>query len=72
MLGFLTRPVGEPHDGESRHAGLKMCLDLDLARLETDECVGHRAREHGVRVPGRRSHVVTAFPKEELRKRYGV
>jgi hypothetical protein len=47
-------------------------LDLDLARLETDECLGHRAREHCSTVPGRRSQVVTVFPERELRECYGV
>ena len=46
MLRFLTRPIGETDDRESGDARLEMRLDIDRPRLEADECVGHRAREH--------------------------
>ena len=72
VLRLLTGTVGEPDDREARNARLEVCFHLDLARLETDECVGDRAREHGPTVPGRRSPVVNVFPERELQERYGV
>ena len=49
------------------NARLEMRLDLDLPRLEPDECVGDRACEHHSRVPGRRSRVVTVFRQESYK-----
>jgi hypothetical protein len=46
VLRLLAGAIGEPDDGESRHARLEMRLDLHLARLEADECVGDRPSEH--------------------------
>jgi hypothetical protein len=72
VLRLLAGSVGEADDGEARHARLQVRLDVDLARLQADECMGHRAREHRCTVPGRRSHRVTVFPERELQDRYGV
>jgi hypothetical protein len=72
FLRLLAGAVGEPDDGEARNARLEVRLDLDLARLEPDECMGDRACKHGSTVPGRRSRVVTAFPEIELQECYGV
>jgi len=63
---------GEPDDREHGDTRLGMGLDLDPARLEADECVSHRAREHSTTVPGRRSRMVTVFPERELQGVYGV
>ena len=72
MLRLLAGAIGETDDREARDARLEMRLDLDLPRLEADECVGHRAREHHCTVQGRRSRRVTVFPKRELQRAYGV
>ena len=72
MLGLLARAVRETDDGEPRHPGLQVRLDLDPARLEPDESMSHRTCEHACTVPGRRSRMVTVFPKRELQVRYGV
>lgn len=70
MLRLLARAIGEPDDREARNARLEVRLDLDLARLEADECVGHRACEHDDTVPGRRSRMVTVFPTRVLQVIY--
>ena len=72
VLRFLAGAIREADDREARDAGLQVRLDLDPARLEADECVGHRACEHGPTVPGRRSRMVTVFPERELQIDYGV
>src|SRR5262245_2830323 len=46
MLRLLARAVSETDDREAGHTELEMRLDLDLARLESDERVGDRASEH--------------------------
>jgi hypothetical protein len=46
VLGFLAGTVGQADDGEARHPAVDVRLDLDAARLETDEGVGDGAREH--------------------------
>ena len=46
VLRLLAGAVGEPDDREARNARLEVRLDLDLARLEPDERMGDRAREH--------------------------
>ena len=46
LLRFLTCLVREPDDGEGRHASLEVGLDLDRARVETDEGMGDGARKH--------------------------
>jgi hypothetical protein len=46
MLRLLARAVDQPDDRESRDAGLKVGLYLDTPRLESDESVSNRTREH--------------------------
>jgi hypothetical protein len=46
VLRLLARAIREADDRESGHAGLKVRLDLDPSRLETDESMGDRASEH--------------------------
>ena len=53
MLRLLTCTIGETDDREARDARLEMRLDLDLPRLESDECVSHRAREHALHGAGK-------------------
>src|SRR5262249_18168584 len=48
MLRFLTRAVDEAHDREARDPRLEVRLDLDPARLEPDESVSERTRQHTV------------------------
>ena len=49
MLRLLARAVGEPDDREAGDARLQVRLDLDPARLETDEGLRERASEHAPR-----------------------
>ena len=72
VLRLLAGAIREADDREARDPGLEVRLDLDPSRLEADECVGHRACEHGPTVPGRRSRMVTVFPERELQLDYGV
>ncbi len=46
FLGLLTGAVGEPDDRERRDAELQVRLDLDPARVESDERVRDGACEH--------------------------
>ena len=46
VLRLLARAVGEADDREARQAALDVRLDLHPARVEADESVGDRAREH--------------------------
>ena len=46
VLRLLAGAIRQADDREARDARLKVRLDLDLPRLEADECVGHRACEH--------------------------
>ena len=46
VLRLLARAVGEPDDGEAGQATLDARLDLHPSRVESDESVGDRAREH--------------------------
>lgn len=46
MLRLLASAVDEPHDRKAGNARLQVRLDLDPARLESDESVCQRAREH--------------------------
>ena len=46
LFGFLTRSVGKADDREARDAELQVRFDLDAARLEADERVRDRPREH--------------------------
>ena len=46
FLCLLARAVGEADDRERRPGELQVRLDLDPARIETDERMGDRAGEH--------------------------
>ncbi len=46
VLRFLHSAVDEPDDGEGGNAALDMHLNVDPARLEADEGMRDRAREH--------------------------
>ncbi len=46
LLRLLAGAVGQPDDRERRDAELQVSLDLDSARIEADESVRDRAREH--------------------------
>ena len=46
MLRLLARAVGEADDREAGQAALDVRLHLHASRVETDESVGDRAREH--------------------------
>ena len=46
VLGLLAGAVGEPDDREPGDTGLEMGLYLDAARLEADEGMSDRTREH--------------------------
>ena len=50
MLRLLHRTVDEPDDREAGDAALDVHLDVDAARLEADQCVRDRAREHVARI----------------------
>ncbi len=52
FLRLLARPVGEPDDREGGTGELQVRLDLDPARIETDERVGDRASEHAATLGG--------------------
>jgi len=69
VLRLLARPVGKADDREAGNSRLEMRLDLDLPRLEPDECMGDRASQHHRTVTGRRSHVVTASVKRGSNRR---
>ena len=47
LLRLLAGAVGEADDREAGDAELEVRLDLDAARLEADERVRDRPREHG-------------------------
>ncbi len=47
LLRLLAGPVGQADDREAGNAELEMRLDLDATRLEADERVRDRPREHG-------------------------
>ncbi len=61
MLGLLACTIGEPDDGEPRHAGLKVGLDLDLPRFEADERMGDRSSEHTATVGAKASQLGHTF-----------
>ncbi len=46
VLRFLARPVGQSDDREPGYPGLEVRLYLDAARLEADEGMSDRTREH--------------------------
>ena len=46
LLGLLAGAVGEPDDRQPGQAALDVGLDLDPPRLEPDERVRDRARQH--------------------------
>ena len=46
VLRLLARAVGEADDREARQSALDVRLHLHASRVETDESVGDRAREH--------------------------
>ena len=52
LPGLLAGAVGEPDDREGGDAVLDVRLDLDPARIETDERVGDRACEHASTLRG--------------------
>jgi len=72
MLRFLAGAVREPDDREPGYAGLQVSLDLDPARLETDERLRERASEHPATMARRRSRMVTAFAPIPFLLTYGV
>ena len=67
MLRLLAGAIDEADDREAGDPRLEMRFDLDLARLEPDESVCERAREH--RLDGRREGVTqgNAFAPKVLR-----
>jgi hypothetical protein len=54
VLRLLHRAVDEPDDGEAGNASLDVHLDVDAPRLETDEGVRDRVREHVATLDDRR------------------
>ena len=48
MLRLLARAVGEADDREAGQAALDVRLHLHAPRVEADESVGDRAREHTI------------------------
>ena len=47
MLRFLDSPIDEADDREARDAGLDVDLHVDATRLEANERMRDRPREHG-------------------------
>jgi hypothetical protein len=72
VLRLLAGTVGEPDDGEPRHARLKVRLDLHASRLEADERVGDCPGEHSTHGRHRGAPKGNAPVPNELRKSYGV
>ncbi len=46
VLRLLTGSVGQPHDRERGQPAWQVCLHVHAPRLEADECIRDRAREH--------------------------
>ena len=57
LLRLLARLVGKPDDREARDAALEVRLDLDRPRVEADQGMGDRAREHSPRLRGESARV---------------
>ena len=61
FLRLLAGAVGQPDDRERRPRQLQVRLDLDPARLETDERMRDRASEHVATLGGNRYVSVPAL-----------
>ena len=59
VLRLLARPVGKADDREAGDSRLEVRLDLDLPRLEPDECMGDRRASTSATVAWRRATMVT-------------